>query len=288
MTAAALVGQYCNKNHIPFVIDVQDLWPEAFQMVINIPVFSNIAFAPFKRLANRAYAAADLIIGVSQTYVKRAALMNTRAKKISVFIGTDLRVFDENVRQHKVDRKGDSAHWVAYCGSLSDSYDIPCVINAIRKIGNPNIKLVVMGGGHLEENFKMYAQKAGINATFMGRMNYPEMCGLLAACDIAINPIRGKSSASIINKHADYAAAGKAVINTQESAEYRDLVEKYNMGFNCQNGNAQEISECIEILCNDVELREEMGRNARRCAEEVFDRTHSYQKILSNISKLIE
>ena len=111
-------------------------------------------------------------------------------------------------------------------------------------------------------------------------MKYPQMCGLLAACDVTVNPIKGKSAASIINKHADYAASGLPVINTQESAEYRKLVADYNMGFNCENGDSTDMAEKLKMLLKNKELRQQMGENSRRCAEERFDRSNTYQKIM--------
>ena len=112
------------------------------------------------------------------------------------------------------------------------------------------------------------------------------MVGRLCACDIVVNPIVPKAAQSIINKHGDYAASGIAVVNTQESYEYRKLVEDYNMGFNCECGNAVDMAEKIRILANDGALREEMGRNARRCAEEKFDRKNTYGKIISTITSV--
>ncbi len=279
LTAAALVGEYCNKCGIRFIIDIQDLWPEAFKMVFRVPVLSNLLFAPFTGIANRAYAAADAIIAVSQTYIDRARLVNTRAMYANaVYIGTDLATFRSNVCQNKVTRD-DDLFWVGHCGSLSDSYDIPCVIDAIKLLNNPKVKLLVMGSGHLEPKFREYARQAGINADFMGYVNYPEMCGLLAACDVTINSIKGKSAASIINKHADYAACGLPVINTQECEEYRKLIEEYQMGVNCRNGSAKDVAEALKRLMNDRKLRKQMGENARRCAEDRFDRARTYQQI---------
>lgn len=284
LTAAALVGEYCNKNGIRFIVDIQDLWPEAFQMAVDIPIVSSVAFDPFRRIANNAYKAADAIVAVSQTYVDRAQSVNSRANSCAaVYIGTDLATFDSNVCNNKVNRN-DNEFWVAYCGSLSDSYDIPCVIDAVKRLNNPSVKLVVMGSGYLEKQFQEYAQQAGINVVFKGYMKYPQMCGLLAACDVTVNPIKGKSAASIINKHADYAASGLPVINTQESAEYRKLVADYNMGFNCENGDSTDMAEKLEILLKNKELRQQMGENARRCAEERFDRGVAYQDILNIIS----
>lgn len=43
------VAKYAKENNIKFIIDIQDLWPEAFKMVFNIPVFSNIAFLPMQK-----------------------------------------------------------------------------------------------------------------------------------------------------------------------------------------------------------------------------------------------
>jgi glycosyltransferase involved in cell wall biosynthesis len=105
------------------------------------------------------------------------------------------------------------------------------------------------------------------------------MCGILKQCDIVVNPIVGSSVATIINKHGDYAAAGKPVLNTQAGQEYRRLVEGYRMGFNCRNHDPADLAEKLEILLKDPGLRLEMGRNARRCAEEKFDRAKSYGRL---------
>ncbi len=43
-------------------------------------------------------------------------------------------------------------------------------------------------------------------------------------------------------------AAERAVINSQESQEYRDLIEKYEMGLNCRNSDAQDMAEKLELL----------------------------------------
>jgi glycosyltransferase involved in cell wall biosynthesis len=112
------------------------------------------------------------------------------------------------------------------------------------------------------------------------------MCATLSRCDININPISHGAAQSIINKHADYAASGNPVISTQESAEYRALVEGFNMGFNCANGDAEGMAEAIAKLVKDVELREKMGKNARECATQKFDRRNSYGELADAVLKV--
>ena len=111
------------------------------------------------------------------------------------------------------------------------------------------------------------------------------MCSLLNACDITVNPITHMAAQSIINKHADYAASGKPVVSTQESEEYKSLVEQYQMGFNCRNNDCEDLAEKLRILVDDKELRRNMGINARNCAEKRFDRRSSYLSLTKVITQ---
>lgn len=293
LTAASLVSEYCKKNGIRFVIDVQDLWPEAFQMVLNVPVISKILFSPFKCLANKAYKNADEIIAVSQTYVNRAVSVNIKgAKGCPVFLGTNLDTFDECVKKNlaEMERKypKNNEIWIGYCGTLGKSYDLPTVFDALELLRTQIQvvpKIIVMGDGPNRADFESYAASKNVDVLFTGKIPYGKMCALLSLCDISVNPIIGTSVASIINKHADYAAAGIPVINTQESQEYRNLVDSYVMGLNCKSGNARELAQAIENLSALVDLRKQMGKNARRCAEEKFDRKTTYQWIVDVIEK---
>lgn len=284
LTAPVKAAHYCKENNIKFVIDIQDLWPEAFQMVFNIPVISTIVFTPFRFMANSIYKRADVICAVSDTYCKRAASVNRKVSEtFTVFLGTNLATFDRYALEDPILRKKDDEIWLAYCGTLGSSYDLICAIDAVVKINNPLIKFIVMGDGPKKNEFEEYAKSKNANVIFVGRLQYNQMCSLLSSCDITINPIAHRAAASIINKHADYAACGLPTVSTQENSEYRELINKYHMGFNCNNNDVDDLSEKIKILVNDKKLREEMGKNARQCAEEKFNRKYTYQKLIKVI-----
>ena len=287
LDVAKVAAKYAENNDIKFIIDIQDLWPEAFKMVFNVPVISDIIFYPMKKTADYIYSKASSIVAVSKTYANRAAIVNKKfEKKLSVFLGTDLDYFDEAHKMFEIVPFDDVIR-VAYIGTLGSSYDIKCVIDSIKILndkGIKNILFVVMGNGPLQEDFEAYSKEMDVNCDFTGRMAYEEMVGKLCSCDIAVNPIRKGSAGSIINKVGDYAAAGLPVVNTQESKEYRKLVEDYQIGFNVENGNAVELAEKLELLYKDESLRKRLGKNNRRLAEEKFDRARTYKEI----KKLIE
>lgn len=311
LSVAKVCAKFCEKNNIKFIIDVQDLWPEAFKMVFNIPVISNLIFYPMKKQADYIYSKADKIIAVSETYCNRALKVNKKTKKgSSVFLGTDLRKFDKNcsneiVTNNKYDKdcisiqnnlvivknknfklyKKEDEIWIAYCGTLGSSYDLNNAMTAISKIKSHKVRFVIMGDGPLYNKFITKAKDLKIKAIFTGRIDYNIMCSILKKCDIAINPIMHGAAQSIINKHADYVAAGLPIVSTQENKEFCDLINNYNMGINCNNKDIIELKTAIEKLINNKDLRIKMGKNARRCAVEKFDREITYKELVNIIQQ---
>ena len=290
LSVADRVTKYANKNKIPVIVDIQDLWPEAFKMALSIPVISDTLFYPMKKQADRIYARADKIMAVSNTYAARGLRCSDKDKDgLSIYIGSDSKLIAEKTIDIDVS-KPQNEFWIGYVGALGYSYDIESVIKAIKLLndqGIQNIKFIVMGDGVLRSHFRRAAKANGVNVEFTGLLEYGRMMKTLAVCDIAVNPIIGKSVSSIINKVADYAAAGTPVINTQNSKEYRELLEKYNVGINVQNGNILAFADAIKRLYEDELLRRTMSKNAKMMFDELFDRQKSYLKLIDEIEKLL-
>ena len=286
LSVGSAVTKFAEKNGIRVVIDVQDLWPEAFKMALNIPVVSDVLFSPMMLQANKIYSRADKVMAVSETYVKRGLENNGKdSEGLAVFIGTDSELVREAVEGKSTEKSGDK-FVIGYIGTLSHSYDIKSVIDALailKERGYKNIVFRVMGIGPHLEAFKKHAEEKGVDCEFTGMLEYGDMMASLMSCDCAVNPIIGSSVSSIINKVSDYAMAGVPVINTQNSQEYRALLEEYECGINCENGNAESIAEAILRLCENKELREKMGENSLRLGKEKFDRTVTYKKIVDLI-----
>lgn len=291
LEVADQVTQYANKNKIPVIVDIQDLWPEAFKMALSIPVISDVLFYPMMKQADRIYARADKIMAVSDTYVARGLKVNHKDKQgISIYIGSDSKLIAEKISDAEIEKREDE-FWIGYVGALGHSYDIPSVIKAVkllREQGIENIKFIVMGEGVLKSQFQEVAKENAIDVLFTGLLEYGQMMNMLMKCDVAVNPIVGQSVSSIINKVSDYAAAKVPVINTQNSEEYRQLLEQYEAGINVENGNIIAIAEAIKLLYQNTSLRNEMSKNAGKLFDSRFDRQKSYPQIILEIENLLD
>lgn len=291
LSVGDMITKFANKNGIKIIIDIQDLWPEAFKIAFNIPILSDIIFYPMKRQANCIYSRADKIMAVSETYVRRGLTHNRHDNKgLSVFIGTDSKLVDNLIKDKEINKPNDE-YWIGYIGALGYSYDIRVVIDAIdfinKKYGINNIVFKIMGDGVLKEKFEKYAQEKNIKCDFLGFLDYGTMFINLKYCDVAVNPIVGSSAASIINKVSDYAIAGLPVINTQNSSEYRELISNYNCGINCISNDIKSVADAISKLYFDDKLRNEMGKNALILGTERFDRQKTYKKIIDLIKETV-
>lgn len=217
-------------------------------------------------------------------------LLIKKTRTLNVFLGNDGAMFDEGRELYR-ESFNDGIFRICYIGTLSYSYDIKCVIDAIkivneRNADNHSIRFVIMGDGPLRQQFENYALVRGVDCEFVGRLPYMQMVGKMCACDVVVNPIIKGSAASIINKVGDYALSGLPVINTQECLEYCNLIGSYGCGINCRVGNAEDVAVAIERLKKDRKLRQRMGEASRRLGLEKFDRRHTYQRIVDLLKEI--
>ncbi len=285
-----VAGRYAKKKGIPFVIDVQDLWPEAYRLILKNERLYRMVTAPMEKRVNDVYYLADQIVAVSDTYAQRAKAANKKKNSpITVYLGTEASTFDQAVKQNTPPYcKPDKEFWIGYCGTLGHSYDLTVIMLALKKLldeGVRSIRFIIMGCGPLQKKIKAMSEKLGIACTFTGKLTYELMCAQLCECDIAVNPIAKGAMQSIINKHADYAMSGIPVLSTQENEEYKKLLNQYHSGISCKPDSINDIAYGIKWFIDNKEKRLEMGRNARKMGMEKFDRFRNYRKIADVVQK---
>ena len=291
---ALAAAKYAKKKGIPFVPDVNDLWPEAMRMVMDIPVISNVIFYPLQRDAEKVYSLVSGIVGTSDEYRDRP-LKNQKldVPKVTVYVGNEIREFDAGVKKYSPEiEKEDEEFWVTYAGTIGTSYDIRTLVltgeELIRR-RKLDIKIKILGGGRLKEEMEQLARENHCeNVEFVGYVPYEKMAAYLAKSDIVVNSFVKKAPQSIVTKIGDYLASGHPMINTCMSPEFRKKVETDGFGINIMPEDEEILADAIEKLYESKELREAMGKKAREVAESQFDRPESYKKIVELIRELTE
>lgn len=289
---SATAAAFSLYEDIPFIVDVNDLWPEAMRMVLDVPVLSDIAFAPMSRDAKRTFDCAWGVVGTSKEYAFHgqdyAPIPGGRC--LTVYVGNDLPRFDAGAKCNPV-YKPEEEMWIAYAGTLGKSYDIETLIDAIPRmtgVDGKKTKVKILGDGPDRELLEAHAEQvAPESVDFLGYMDYEKMAGYLCASDIVVNSLVENAPQSIVSKIGDYLASGNPMVNTGTSPEMVSLVDQEGVGVSVEPGNAKALAAALQSLLSDDGARAEMGQRARALAEEKFDRNVSYDKITEFVDRAV-
>ena len=278
-----ILGKYKKKYEYKLVIDVQDIWPEAISG--PIPLFSNTIaqkiLAPITKYANETYSLADGLVAVSKTYLKRSDVKNLddNLKKV-VYIGADSLHFENYEREKKAQKI-----IATYIGTMAGSYDLETVVKAAA-LCHEFVQIQFIGTGPHEQNLKTLNTEHGNYIRFLGSLTYDNAMKILISSDIAINPIKATSQATITNKLSDYFCCGLPIISCQESEEVKELLALGGGVQYCAN-NAADLAKQLIRLSQDRETLEKMSLVNQNIAKERFLRDISYNEISHLVDKLI-
>lgn len=291
---ARVCAEYADKADIPFVADINDLWPEAMRMVVNIPIISDVAFYPFSRDAKRVYTLLSGAVGTSDEYAERPAKDREKPyPRATVYVGNDLAEFDAGAKAHLNEiKKPKDEIWVTYAGTLGASYDITTLIEAAallaqREDAVQNVRVKILGDGPDREVLEALSAKHSAPVDFLGYQDYAHMAAYLVASDITINSLVASAVQSIVTKIGDYLASAHPMINTGSSHEFKNKVSEDGFGVNVEAENPEVLADAIEKLAANASHRKIMGAKGRAVAENEFDRPISYHRIVDLIRKLI-
>ncbi|WP_449316485.1 glycosyltransferase family 4 protein [Rubneribacter sp.] len=310
---ARACAECAREANIPFVADINDLWPEAMRMVVDVPVLSDIAFYPFARDARIVYRLLSGAVGTSDEYAARpAADRDEPYPRETVYVGNDLAAFDKGAQERAGEvEKPDGEVWAAYAGTLGASYDLATLVEAAALLEEdrlarearraaedhtygpaqnrpcPPVRVKVLGDGPDREKLEALAAKLGAPVDFLGYQDYASMAAHLCASDIVVNSLVKTAAQSIVTKIGDYLASGNPVVNTGSSPEFRAKVAADGFGLNVEAENAPALARALQELARNASLRKIMGARGRAVAEREFDQARSYQAIVNLIRSLL-
>lgn len=289
---AAVAAKFAKNNAIPFILDIQDIWPEAFKMVIPNMYLLNIIFFKMIRCNKIAFQYANAIIGVSETYAKLAKYgVTDNRPMLSVFLGTDINDFNQQVIKYENKIVKDSNEiWLGYAGTFGKSYDIKTMILGTEKVikDGYNIRIILLGDGPDKEKILDLLKKKSIKYVYPGYVEYGLMGAYLKKCNILVNCINRHSVSTVINKIADYLAAGIPILNGSPSEELNKLVSDYYIGKNYIPENIDSFYTTLLDMISNVDQIDIMKSNSFKVANSRFDRATSYQSIIHIVDSLVK
>lgn len=284
----------CQSKGLKLIIDVRDLWPEVFRVLLKKEWLYKLCTYPIKKRADKCYAAADELMAVSNEYLERGLSVNRKAKnRTAVYIGATFDRFYSGIEKYAPTiEKKEGETWVTYAGTLGSTYDLYTLLDAaavIQEQRHKHIVFKILGQGPEGDSLKNYANGKNLNnVDFVGFVAYEKMAAYLSKSDMTINSVKRRASQSIINKVADYFAAGIPCLNGSLCQEMRQLIDNYQAGLNFEPEDVDSLVNAILHIDTDKERAKLYGENAKKLASEKFDRKVTYPQIINLIDNVFE
>jgi lipopolysaccharide/colanic/teichoic acid biosynthesis glycosyltransferase len=267
-------------RNIPFVFEVTDQWPE---IPMEIGIITNKMLAQILvRLESAIYQRCDSIIACSPgmaTGVRNVLIkMKLKDKPITVipnFSETDFYRPEVDGSEVRKKQGWNNKLVFLHAGTMGRVNGLGFVVDAAIKLKDHHaILFVLVGRGNERPALEKRVRQSGLrNVEILPAMPKRQLASMLAAADIGMvivanYPILQDNSA---NKFFDALSAGKPVL-LNYSGWQREILEENKAGLGCKLCNIDEFVEKILYLNSHRQELTTMGANARRLAEERFDR----------------
>lgn len=270
-------------KRVPFVFEVRDLWPD---FVVQVgAVKSPLLIYPARWLEKFLYRKSATIIINSPAFLEHIRGKGIEAEKISMVLnGVETSMFDPGARGEPLRKKLglEDKTIVLYAGAIGKSNDISTLLDAAKQMRERReIVFLLVGGGNEKNTIegRIVGEKID-NVIMLPPVPKAEMPMIIAASDIGIAILKDVPMFQTVypNKVFDYMAAGRAVLLAIDGV-IRKVVEEAEAGVFVQPGNPEDIARGVLSLAEDADLREQMGRNGRKCVEECFERSEQAEQL---------
>lgn len=227
------VRRYAKATGVPLVIDVLDLWPELFDVVLPhlLRPFGKLVFAPLYWRRRKLARQAQGIAAVAGNY-RDIVLAQAGNKPSGVFYCcVDNALFADQRNQDKPELFD---RWplefngltVVYAGTLGAAYDIHTICAAARRLftsADIRIRFIFAGDGPLKPEVGELAAQYPDRCAYVGSIPAEKLIPYYLAADLGLCSYANGSTVSMPLKLFDYLAAGLAVANSLEG-EIKSIV----------------------------------------------------------------
>lgn len=290
------------RHNIPFIFEVRDLWPEYPE---NFGILKNkIIIKILEKFSKLLYYNASKIVGISNSMLNRIEKKYNISSEKLIFIpiGSDLETADkineEIIEEIKSEYQLKSKFTIGYAGTIGFVNHLEHIVKLAQMFKNKkDIIFLIAGDGKIRKRLEdIIRQRNMDNIFFLGKFDAYDTFSIINTFDICIfsvieynkngnKSINGEDALS--NKFFDYLASGKPILMTAKG-EITNLMDKYKFGYYLDMKNDKKIIEQIHSLQFNHKLRLQMGRNARKVAENIFDRKRMAKKFEIVLQKVIE
>ncbi len=218
----------------------------------------------------------SFLIATSKIYAEASPILSARAAHVAVIPnGVDSRRFHPDVQSGEIRSrlKLIESKVVLFVGALTrwhryKGLDVLIEAMNLLKNGVPEIRLLVVGGGELECEYRQLVRELNLDdvVVFAGNVSEDQLPEYYRCSEMLVLPSKDRSEGfglTILEANA----AGKPAIGSNVGGIPSVIRDGFN-GLLVPPNNPEALAAAIKRAITDTEMMERMGKNARKFAEQ--------------------
>lgn len=281
------------KRHVPFVYNLQDIFPDSL-VNTGLTKKGSLIWKLGRKIEDKTYNGADKIIVISEDFKRNIMAKGVPENKIGVvynWIDADKVKPIERTRNMLLEEYGIERNdfVVVYAGNFGISQGVKVIIDAAALLKDEeDIKFVLFGGGTEYEKIKGYAKSFGLkNIIINPLLSNDRVSEVYSLGDVGlITCKKGFGACSFPSKTWSIMACNSYIIASYDiNSELADIIAKSNCGQVVEPENADQLAKAIlRVKENSCKV------NGREYVEQFADKkvcVAKYVKILTE-SKFVK
>ena len=280
-------------RRIPFMYEVQDIWPEAVEATGMMR--NEVVLGSMRMLERFVYRKAAVISTISEGFKRKLVSKGVPSEKVYVIPNWANEVVFRPVPADPelANSTGMTGHFnVLYAGNIGPAQGLDTVIEAAAKVSYiPEIQFVLMGYGEDRSRLQALVSDRSItNVKFLDWQEPETLPRYYALADALLVHLKKDPAfeGTIPSKTLTYMACGRPVI-VASSGDASKVVEGAKAGLSCAPEDPDSLAKIVvKLHGTSAEEREKMGRSGRQAFLKNYTRevlVDRYQDLMEQISR---
>lgn len=284
-----IIAKACVKYKIPYIVPIQDIYPECLLTKSHIPGFA-------KNIIK------GILMPIDKYYQKNAYKVRTISDEMAYYLSNtrgisrehylvvnnwqndeDFMTMPENARNERL--------VFSYVGSINLHSNVDLMIRAFAAANIAKTEFRIYGGGNQKENCEKLVKDLGLTNVSFGFVSRNEIPKVQADADVLVLALpTGNGNLCLPSKLTSYMLSGKPVLaSVDQDSSTKRILEGENCGITVLPDNLELLTKAFEKFEKMAqEKRLEMGKNSRGYAITHLTREINLNKVIEAINNILE
>jgi len=284
-----IIAKACVKYNIPFIVPIQDIYPECLLTKSHIPGFA-------KKIIN------SILLPVDKYYQKHAYRVRTISEEMADYLSCTRKIDrnkylvvnnwqnDDDFMNLPAAKSSDKIVF-EYVGSINVHANVDLMIKSFAEANIPNSELRIYGGGNQKENCQQLVKDLGLTNVSFGFVSRNEIPAVQSDASVLILALpTGNGNLCLPSKLTSYLLSGRPVLaSVDQDSSTKRILEGERCGKTVVPDDKEALVKGFKYFAElTTEERNKMGDNSREYALKHLTRGVNLSLVINSIKESIQ